>query len=71
MSKLSPDLRSKLKTVIDYWVEHNREHEAEFVEWADKVAASGDVERSLREAAARLNEATVCLEQARQSLDKA
>ena len=36
--------RAKLRTLINYWVEHNREHSQEFREWADKVKAFGEVE---------------------------
>ena len=71
MTKVPEELRSKLKTMIDYWVEHNQEHEAEFGEWADKVSASGEaVAQALRDAASKLSEATASLEQARQALDR-
>ena len=38
------DERAKLRTLLNYWVEHNREHSQEFKEWADKAKALGEVE---------------------------
>ena len=38
------DERAKLRTLLNYWVEHNREHSEEFKEWADKAKAMGEVE---------------------------
>ena len=38
------DERNKLRTLLNYWVEHNREHSQEFKEWADKAKALGEVE---------------------------
>jgi len=36
--------RDKLRVLLNYWVEHNREHSQEFREWADKAKAFGEVE---------------------------
>ena len=36
--------RSKLRVLLNYWVEHNREHSQEFREWADKAKAFGEGE---------------------------
>ncbi|MFC1964633.1 hypothetical protein ACFLWG_01330 [Chloroflexota bacterium] len=36
--------RAKLGTLLNYWIEHNREHSQEFKEWADKAKAFGEVE---------------------------
>jgi hypothetical protein len=36
--------RSKLRVLLNYWVEHNRDHSQEFREWADKAKAFGEVE---------------------------
>ncbi|MBI2832596.1 MAG: hypothetical protein HYX79_10115 [Chloroflexi bacterium] len=36
--------KAKLKTLLNYWLEHNKEHGDEFKEWADRAAkASRDV----------------------------
>jgi len=39
---MSSDERAKLKTLLNYWVEHNREHSQEFKEWADKARVMGE-----------------------------
>ena len=36
--------RAKLRTLLNYWIEHNREHSHEFREWADKAKTFGEVE---------------------------
>ena len=38
------DEKAKLKKLLNYWVEHNREHSEEFREWADRAKAMGDTE---------------------------
>ena len=32
------DVQEKLHVLLDYWIEHNQEHEEEFRDWARKVA---------------------------------
>jgi len=34
----------KLKTLLNYWVEHNRQHAQEFREWAEKAKSFGQAE---------------------------
>lgn len=59
----------KLIALIDYWIEHNREHEQEFRDWADRAASSsGEAAQQLQEAAARMAEASECLEKSRQAI---
>lgn len=41
---MSNDDRSKLKTLLSYWVEHNQEHSQEFREWAEKARVMGEGE---------------------------
>jgi nickel/cobalt exporter len=41
---MSSDEKAKLKTLLDYWVEHNQEHSQEFKEWVDKARALGEKE---------------------------
>jgi nickel/cobalt exporter len=36
--------KAKLKALLNYWVEHNREHSQEFKEWVDKAKALGEKE---------------------------
>jgi len=65
------DTEDRLRVLLDYWIEHNREHEEEFREWADKAAAlPTEVAQSLKEAATKMAEASNCLEKSRQALAK-
>ena len=41
---MSSDAKSKLKTLLNYWIEHNREHSQEFKEWAEKARQMGEAE---------------------------
>jgi nickel/cobalt exporter len=41
---MSSNEKAKLKTLLDYWVEHNQEHSQEFKEWVDKARALGEKE---------------------------
>jgi len=41
---MSSDERVKLRTILNYWIEHNKEHSQEFREWADKAKAFGEAE---------------------------
>jgi hypothetical protein len=43
---MSTDDRAKLQTLLNYWVEHNREHSDEFREWAEKARQMGEAEIS-------------------------
>ena len=36
--------KTKLKTLLAYWIEHNNEHGEEFQEWAEKAIAMGETE---------------------------
>jgi hypothetical protein len=63
------DVPQKLATLLDYWLEHNREHEEEFRDWADKAASlAGGVAGQLLRAADSMAEASKCLEKAKQAL---
>lgn len=65
------DIQGRLHILLDYWIEHNREHEQEFREWADKVAfLSNEVAQQLQEAAGRMAAASNNLEKAQQVLAK-
>ncbi len=41
---MSSDEKEKLKTLLKYWIEHNREHSDEFKEWAEKAEKMGEGE---------------------------
>ncbi len=63
------DNASKLKNLLTYWLEHNREHGAEFREWADKIATEQkDFAEQLQRAADKMAEADEYLKQARNLL---
>jgi hypothetical protein len=63
------DAQEKLKILLDYWIEHNSEHEKEFCDWADKVVSlSTEVAQQLREAAAKMAAANSELMKAKQAL---
>jgi hypothetical protein len=63
------DVQEKLKVLLDYWIEHNSEHEQEFRDWADKVGSlSTEVAQQLREAAAKMAAASSELMKAKQAL---
>jgi len=63
------DIEERLRILLDYWIEHNREHEGEFRDWAEKAASlSGDVAQQLREAATKMAAASSDLMKAQQAL---
>jgi len=63
------DVQEKLRILLDYWIEHNSEHEKEFRNWADKVGPlSNEVAQQLREAAAKMAAASAELMKAKQAL---
>ena len=65
------DVQGKLKILLDYWIEHNSEHEQEFRDWADKAASSStEVAQQLQEAAAKMAAASDELLKAKQALSK-
>jgi hypothetical protein len=65
------DVREKLDVLLDYWIEHNSEHEKEFRDWADRVLSlSTEVSRQLQEAAAKMAATSDQLVKAKQALPK-
>ena len=65
------DIQEKLNILLDYWIEHNSEHEKEFRDWADKVASlSGEVAQQLQAAATKMAAASDDLMKAKQALPK-
>jgi len=63
------DVQEKLRILLDYWIEHNSEHEKEFRDWADKVVSvSTAVAQQLRAAAAKMAAASNELTKAKQAL---
>lgn len=65
------DIREKLQILLDYWIEHNSEHEKEFRDWADKAASSStEVAKQLQKAAAKMASVSDELMKAKQVLSK-
>jgi len=63
------DIQEKLKILLDYWIEHNSEHEKEFRDWADKAASSSaEVAKQLQKAATKMAAASDELMKAKQAL---
>ena len=49
------ELHDRLRTLVDYWIDHNQEHEEEMRQWAGKAAPLGrPVAEALQMAAASL-----------------
>ncbi len=66
------ELHNRLRTLVDYWIDHNQEHEEEMRQWAGKAAPLGpQVSEALQMAAAKLAEATTSLKRARDALHEA
>jgi len=65
------DVQEKLRILLDYWIEHNSEHEKEFRDWADKVASpSAEVAKQLQKAATKMASVSDELMKAKQALSK-
>jgi len=65
------DVQEKLRILLDYWIEHNSEHEKEFRDWADKVVSlSTEVAQQLHEAATKMAAVRNELMKAKQALSK-
>jgi len=65
------DIKRKLQTLIDYWIEHNTEHEKEFRDWADKAGSSfAEVAEQLQKAASKMAAANDELVKAKHSLSQ-
>ena len=65
------DVEEKLNILLDYWIEHNSEHEQEFRDWADKAASSStEVAQQLQKAATKMAAASDELMKAKQALSK-
>jgi nickel/cobalt exporter len=65
--------RNKLKTLLNYWIEHNREHSQEFQEWADKAKVMGEVKvaEEILQAVRAMDNATALLSRSLKRLEEA
>ena len=66
------DERTKLKILLNHWIEHNKEHGQEFREWADKAKAFGEAEayKEIRQAAQEMDKSSESLLKALRRLEK-
>jgi len=65
------DVQGRLRILLDYWIEHNSEHEKEFRDWADKATSlSNEVAQRLQKAAAKMVAVGDDLIKAREALRK-
>ena len=68
---MSDEETTKLKTLLNYWIKHNREHSQEFREWADKAKALGSskVSKDMMQAVQEMDKASECLLRAQRDLE--
>ena len=66
------DERAKRRTLLNYWIEHNKEHTEEFREWAEKAKGFGEAEagEEMLAAAQQLDRVNEPLSQALRGLEK-
>lgn len=66
------DNKTKLITIINFWMAHNEEHSQEFKEWAEKARAIGENEAggSLLDAAGEMDRVNSSLSRALNQLTK-
>jgi hypothetical protein len=67
------DETAKLRKLLHYWIEHNREHSQEFKEWADKARAldEAEVADEILQAAQAMDKASGLLAQSLKRLEEA
>jgi nickel/cobalt exporter len=55
--------KTQLKALLEYWVEHNREHGQEFRDWAEKAEKMGEheVAKDLLKAVGNMDKVTATL----------
>lgn len=66
------DERAKLRTLLNYWIEHNKEHSQEFREWAGKAKVFVEVEayQEMLQAAQEMDQASESLSRALRRLEE-
>ncbi len=66
------DEKMKLSTMLNYWMEHNKEHSREFREWADKARGFGEakVSEEILAAAQEMDRADESLSRALKRLER-
>jgi len=66
------DEKARLKVLLNYWIEHNKEHSQEFKKWVDKAKELGAVEASeeILQATVEMDRASALLTQALETLEE-
>ena len=66
------DETAKLKTLLNYWIEHNKEHSQEFREWAGKTKVFGEAQayEEMLQAAQEMDKASESLSRALRRLEE-
>ncbi len=61
----------KLKILLEHWAEHNHEHADTYMQWAEKVKASGDADLydMLKEIAAETKKMNALFEKAKKAVE--
>jgi len=69
---MSKEEKNRLKTLLEYWIEHNVEHGVEFEEWADRAKAMGEaaIGDEISQAAGEMEKANSLLAQALKRLEE-
>ena len=68
---MNTDEKSKMKTLLSYLVEHNREHSQEVKDWAARAADMGEEELAdeMMRAAGTMDEANALLDKSLKKLE--
>ena len=68
------DEKEKLRLLLVYWIEHNKEHEKDFKRWAEKAKGFGEigteVYEAIMEAVEHMEEVNECLFNAFERINK-
>ena len=69
---MSAGEKSRLRTLLHYWLDHNNEHSQEFREWAGKVKTFGEAEayEQMLQAAQDMDKASESLSRALSRLEE-
>ena len=64
--------RENLRVLLNYWIAHNQDHSEEFLLWAEKAAAMGESEISVKisRAVVEMNKATALFSESLQKLNE-
>lgn len=69
---MGSDEKARLRTLLSYWIKHNREHSQEFREWADRAGEFGEAEAAgeMAQAAREMDKASEYLLQTLNRLEQ-